>query len=38
MFTLVWNRDRDMEPLFAIVPVMFPVPTLIPLLSSVNNL
>ena len=26
MFTLVWDRDRDQDPLFSIIPVSFLFP------------
>ena len=27
MFALIWDRDRDQEPLFPSVPVLFPTGT-----------
>ena len=30
MFILVWDRDREQDPLFPIVSVLFPVPPLGP--------
>ena len=35
MFTLVQDRNRDQDPLFPIVPLLFPVPVPVPVLSSV---
>ena len=38
MFTLVGNRDRNQNPLFPIVPVVFPVPVPFPFLCSVTTI